>query len=99
MNTTAPTAREQFTNDISLVLDNDRASYEKIQRLARTLNTYELADAIRDYVETAITRVLEKSTWVGVGSLLIQQISLGWGIEPFMDYAKSIKAEQESAGV
>lgn len=99
MHTTTPTAREQFTNDIALVLDNDRASYEKIQHMARVLDTYELAEAIRDYSETAIMRVIEKSTALGVGALLIQQVALGWGIEPYLDLAKEIKADQERAGV
>ena len=98
---TTPTAREQFACDIALVLDNDRASYELIMKEAKRLNdTNKLAEFIRDYVETSITRTLEKSNALGVGSLLVQQLALGWGIDPFTDYARDImETIKESAGV
>ena len=58
-----PTARNQFVQDISLVLDNDHESYELIQNKAKELMQQEefinsanwlLATFIKDYVENAI---------------------------------------------
>lgn len=102
MNTTAPTAREQFTNDIALVLDNDRASYERIRNAGVRLNNpYLLAEFIRDYVETMVEVNIKSADHVG--GLLIRQLCYGWSLDSYADYARdimeSIKAEQESAGV
>jgi hypothetical protein len=98
-----PTAREQFAHDISLVLDNDRASYVAIQAAAKYLNdTYKLAEFIRDYVERSIIGALRQkpSDWTAsAGTLLVAQLCTGWGIDAYADYARDIMAELESAGV
>ena len=104
MQTTHPTAREQFACDISLVLENDRASYELIMKEAKRLNnTHELAEFIRDYVERSILGALKQrpSDWTAsAGTLLVAQVCLGWGIDPFTDYARDImETIKESAGV
>ncbi len=98
------TAREQFAQDIALVLDNDRASYDIIQAEAKRLNdTYKLAEFIRDYVERSILGALRQrpSDWTAsAGTLLVAQLCTGWGIDPFYDYAQGIMSELiESAGV
>lgn len=91
---TTPTAREQFARDIALVLENDRASYELIMKEAKRLNsTHHLAEFIRDYVERSIMGALKQrpSDWTAsAGTLLVAQICTGWGIDPFMDYARDI---------
>ncbi len=95
---TSPTARQQFADDISLVLDNDRESYEIIQAEAKRLMAQEefinsanwlLATYIKDYVETAIENAIGNNL---IGALLIRQLCFGWGIDPYYDYASSITA-------
>ena len=95
----SPTARNQFVQDVSLVLDNDRESYELIQAKAKELMAQEefinfanwlLATFIKDYVENAIDEMASNDL---VGGLLIREICFGWGIDPFFDYAESITRE------
>ena len=97
------TARQVFTESISLVLDNDRASYELIQAKAKALIAtgepinsvnWELADYIKDYVENNISSVLPYGT---IGDLLIREICFGWGIDPYFDYAEDITRELKEA--
>lgn len=98
-----PTAREQFAQDIALVLDNDFNSSVVITNAARCLNdTYRLANFIRDYVERSISRAMDETqNNAGThGALLIRQICFNWGIDPFYDYARDIMERiNESAGV
>jgi len=93
-----PTARNQYVQDISLVLDNDHESYELIQAEAKRLMAQEefinsanwlLATYIKNYVENAIDEMIDNDL---VGGLLIREICFGWGIDPFFDYAESITA-------
>ncbi len=95
---TSPTARQQFADDISLVLDNDRESYEIIQAEAKRLMAQEefinsanwlLAKFIENYVETAIENAIGNNL---IGALLIRQLCFSWGIDPYYDYASSITA-------
>lgn len=93
-----PTARDQYVQDISLVLDNDHESYELIRAEAKRLMAQEefinsanwlLATYIKNYVENAIDEMVTNDL---VGGLLIREICFGWGIDPFYDYASSITA-------
>jgi hypothetical protein len=99
MNTTQPTAREQFTRDCMLVLENTQSAHEHIMKKAKRLNatgepvnltTYQLAEFIRDYVENTIGFAIDpKHKEAGtVGALLIAQLCTGWGIDPFYDMAR-----------
>lgn len=105
------TAREQFVQDVMMVLENDRTAYEHIMNKAKrlnsngepvNLNTYKLAEFIRDYVENCIGFAVDpmhrdKGT---VGALLIAQLCTGWGIDPFYDMAQDFMATvAEVAGV
>jgi hypothetical protein len=99
-----PTAREQFARDIMLVLENDRRAYEYLNAVAKRLNsTHEFAEEIRNYVEQSILqeiRPTESVFTISVGRLLIHQICLGWGLDPYYDMAKQIMERQtESTGV
>lgn len=110
MNTTEPTARQQFTRDCMLVLENDRASYEHIMKNAKRLNaneetalaTWHLAEFIKNYFERAISDGMRYSVSdprSGVGELLIAQICIGYGIDPFYDMAKDfMQTATESVG-
>lgn len=112
MNTTQPTAREQFTHDCMLVLENNRTSYEHIMKEAKRLNstgepvnltTYRLAEFLKDYIETSILKALKQrpSDWTAsVGTILVAEICNGYGIDPFYDMAKDfMQTATESAGV
>jgi hypothetical protein len=112
MNTTEPTARDQFARDCMLVLENDRRAYEHIMKKAKRLNanniysdsanTYALAEFLREYVENVIGFAVDpkhRETQT-VGALLIAQICTGYGIDPFYDMARDfMTAAAESAGV
>lgn len=99
MNATQPTAREQFARDCMLVIENNRTAYEYIMKEAKrlnstgepvNLNTYRLAEFMRDYIERTInwaidTNSRERGT---VGASLIMELCNGWGIDPYYDMAK-----------
>lgn len=106
-----PTAREQFVQDVMLVLENDSTAYEHIMNKAKrlnangepvNLNTYKLAEFLREYVEHTIgfaVDPLHKSKGT-VGALLIAQLCTGWGIDPFYDMAQDFMTTvAEVAGV
>ena len=102
--TAQPTAREQFAQDIALVLDNDQNTYRVIVTNAKSLNdTYKLAEFVRDYVERSMLGALRQRPsdyTASVGTLLVAQVCKGWGIDPFYDYARDIMERiNESAGV
>ncbi len=105
----SPTAREQFVQDVMMVLENDRTAYEHIMNKAKRLiatgeeaPTYKLAEFLREYVENTIGFAVDplhrdKGT---VGALLIAQLCTGWGIDPFYDMAQDFMTNAtESAGV
>jgi hypothetical protein len=107
-----PTAREQFARDCMLVLENTRPAYEHIMKKAKRLNangepvnltTYQLAEFIKNYFEQSISdgmRYSVSDSRSGVGELLIAQLCIGWGIDPFYDMARDfMTAAAESAGV
>lgn len=105
------TARQQFTRDVMLVLENDRTSYEHIMYYAKRLNRahdkslaiWKLAEVIKNYFERSISDGMRHSVndpRSGVGELLIAQLCIGWGIDPFYDMAKDfMQTATESAGV
>lgn len=109
----SPTARNQFVQDVSLVLDNDRESYELIQAKAKELMAQEkfinsanwlLAKFIENYVESTISKALKQRPsdyTAGVGSLLVAQLCFGWGIDPYYDIAQEITSAlaRESATI
>lgn len=100
--------QKQFHEDVSLVLMNDRASYESIMRKAEAVRNEEfavvmLSDYIKNLYENAIANAMKQSAreWsASVGTLLISQICFGWGVSAFDTMARNILAElSESAGV
>ena len=68
---------------------NDQASYNVLMMWADGRNAYDLAELIReDYEERIDAEIGTKDT---ATNLLMRQLLLGWGIEPFIYIAKSIK--------
>lgn len=92
------TARSQFFEDISLVLDNDYESYKILHDKAKRLNdAWKLAEFIKTYVENKVEQAIGKEQ---IGALLIRQICFNWELDTYHAYAVAIMAElDESAGV
>jgi hypothetical protein len=81
-------AAEQFADDFLLIMENDHASYERLQGW-KSLETYEFAEYIKETYEEDMTAIIgEKDT---ANHWLARQILLYWGIEPFILIAKRIK--------
>jgi len=84
-------ASQQFAEDYLLVMMNDQASYNHIMRWADGRNVYDLAELLRDdYEERVDAEIGTKDT---ATNLLMRQLLLGWGIEPFIYIARSIKED------
>ena len=92
METTTPTAREQFVSDYCLVVDNDEESYRNIigRTTTKTGNVSGLSDNLRDEFETYISQVAERESEAGRegGALLISQMLIGFGSAVFDDIAR-----------
>ena len=84
-------ASQQFAEDYLLVMMNDQASYNHIMMWADGRSTYDLAELLRDdYEERIDAQIGTKDT---ATNLLMRQLLLGWGIEPFVIIARSIKED------
>jgi len=91
------TPQERFAQDIALVLDNDAQAYAKIQQRAKEIRKYadssapKLSDFIRQLVEESVLNALkDKET---LGTWLIREVMLGWGVAPYDLMARDILAE------
>jgi len=89
METTAPTAREQFVRDYLLVVENDQSAWNTLLEWAREDrdNTYALASRIQDEWEGAIVELSFETKDETLG-LLVRQMLTGYGIDPFHDIAR-----------
>jgi len=86
-------ASQQFAEDYLLVMMNDEASYNVLMMWADGRNAYDLAELIReDYEERIEAEIGTKDT---ATNLLMRQLLLGWGIEPFIQIARYIKEGKE----
>lgn len=84
-------ASQQFAEDYLLVMMNDQPSYNALMMWADGRNVYDLAELIReDYEERIEAQIGIKNT---ATNLLMRQLLLGWGIEPFIYIARYIKEE------
>jgi len=84
-------ASQQFAEDYLLVMMNDQASYKALMMWADGREVYKLAELIRDdYEERVDNEIGTKDTTT---NLLMRQLLLGWGIEPFIFIARSIKED------
>lgn len=84
-------ASQQFAEDYLLVMMNDQASYNALMMWAEGRNAYDLAELLRDdYEERVDDEIGTKDT---ATNLLMRQLLLGWGIEPFILIARSIKED------
>jgi hypothetical protein len=100
-------AREQFREDVMLVLDNDEKAYTSIMKYARSIRDKEwavptLADYMAGMYEDAITGAINERN--ELGALLIRQVCLNWGSDAFLNMARDIfyeldLQEQQKASV
>lgn len=94
METTAPTAREQFVSDFTLVVDNDREAYFETVDLVRAKkeSVPVISDTMREAYEEQIAKaldVLRQSGEIeGVTIDLMSQMLNGWGNDEFDDIAR-----------
>ena len=92
METTTPTAREQFFNDYTLVVDNEKEQFEDIlgRENTRAGNVSGLSDELREEFETYISQVADRESEAGreVGSMLIREMLIGFGSAVFDDIAR-----------
>ena len=103
MQTTTPTAREQFVEDYLLVIENDYEAWTTLKDYAaeakakaaaeekNLLATYYLASRLKDEWENAAAAasvMIEENS--EVMSLMIKQMLIGYGIDPFYDIAQRV---------
>jgi len=92
METTTPTAREQFFNDYTLVVDNEREQFEDIlgRENTRAGSISGLSDELREEFETYISQVADRESEAGheAGSMLIREMLIGFGSAVFDDIAR-----------
>ena len=90
------TAREQFVNDYTLVVDNTREEFEKVMEFAREAGHFiALSDTLReefeDYIEALATR--EDLAGRELGALLIRQLLVNQGSGVWDDIARHYLAK------
>lgn len=92
METTTPTAREQFFNDYTLVVDNEKEQFEDIlgRENTRAGSVSGLSDELREEFETYISQVADRESEAGheIGSMLIREMLIGFGSAVFDDIAR-----------
>lgn len=94
MEATAPTAREQFVSDFTLVVDNDREAYFETIDLVRMKkeSVPAISEAMREAFEHQISKallVLRQSEEVEpITADLMHELLLGWGSDAFDDIAR-----------
>jgi hypothetical protein len=94
MEATAPTAREQFVSDYTLVIDNNSEAYFETIDLVRAKKESipAISDTMRETYEEQISRallVLRQTEEVEpVIADLMHELLLGWGSDVFDDIAR-----------
>jgi hypothetical protein len=99
MQTTTPTAREQFVEDYLLVVENDADAWTTLQdyadeaeQTATKINltpVYLLAERLKNEWEDSVMEATYELQ-DGIMQLLIRQMLIGYGIDPFHDIAKRV---------
>lgn len=99
METTTPTAREQFVRDYLLVVENDQSAWNTLLEWAREDrdNTHALASRIQDEWEGAIVELSFETKDETLG-LLVRQMLTGYGIDPFYDIARYLVEQLAEQG-
>jgi putative heme iron utilization protein len=96
------TAREQFINDYTMVMDNNFTHYRLAMQMVEEnqKSISKISDTLREQYENAISAVIERERKINeVTADLLAEILLGWGSAPFDDLAKhyiGLKTEAEA---
>jgi hypothetical protein len=93
MDTRTPTAREQFVEDYTLVIDNTATAYFFHLAAARKMYVADLADKLREDFEISISLAIDLTRKAGHETVadLISQMLIGYGSAPFDDIARHYK--------
>ena len=101
LNYDSNTAREQFVNDYTMVMDNNFMAYRLAMQMVdeKEKNISQISDTLREQYENAISRVIERERKINESTAdLLAELLLGWGSAPFDDIAKhyiGLKTEAE----
>lgn len=87
------TAVQQHASSVDLVLSNDYQAYTTIYSHAQQLykqedGAWQLANKIKDLYESAVCSILDKQPHDYLPTLLLREVALGWGIEPYLFMAR-----------
>lgn len=93
MEAKAPTAREQFVQDYTLITDNDRTAYRAMQVLLNQRGAHNvpwLSEKLRESFENSISEVVERERRRGNETTAdyIAQMLIGYGSDTFDDIAR-----------
>ncbi len=96
---TITTAKDQFVNDYTLVVDNDFTAWREVMDIVRSKghNVAVVSDELREQFEQYIGEVADREEQQGnqVGALLIQQMLLNWGSDAFDAIARHYIGKDE----
>lgn len=101
LNYDSNTAREQFVNDYTMVMDNDFTHYRLAMQMVEEnqKSISKVSDILREQYENAISQVIDRERKNNETTAnLLAELLLGWGSAPFDDIAKhyvGLKTEQE----
>jgi hypothetical protein len=93
------TARDQFVNDYTLVIDNDFTAWSEVMDVVRSKdrNLVIVSEELREQFEQYVGEVADREEQLGnqVGALLIQQLLLNWGSDAFDAIARHYIGKDE----
>lgn len=93
------TARDQFVNDYTLVIDNDFTAWSEVMDVVRSKdrNLAVVSEELREQFEQYVAEVADREEQLGnqVGALLIQQLLLNWGSDAFDAIARHYIGKDE----
>lgn len=102
MNMDSNTAREQFVNDYTMVMDNNFTAYRLAMQMVeeKEKSISKISDTLREQYENAISQVIDRERKNNETTAdLLAELLLGWGSAPFDDIAKhyiGLKTEAEA---
>ena len=85
------TAREQFVNDYTLVMDDDRHGFKQVMTWSYEAGSVAaLSDTLREEFEDYVAGLVQREESAGreTGALLVSQLLQGWGSDVFDDIAR-----------